>query len=340
LVWPYLQTAAPLIPGDLHGVCASAQILIPALGSVLQMNQYQIAVIVGSLRRESLNRKLATAIVKLAPPEFTFRQVQVGDLPLYNQDDDTNQAPPVRRLKAEIAASQGLLFVTPEYNRSIPGVLKNAVDHASRPHGQNAWAGKPAGVLGISPGAMGTSMGLEHITTDGAYDHILFVALVVVAFPISEWKKIILLITGFTIGHSVSLLLSVCNIFVLNQSIAEYLIISTILVTALFHLYSFRQITSKNTRILFFLIPLFGGIHGMGFSYVLRSMLGTEGFQSLPLLYFNLGIELGQLIIVLLVVLFYLLLRTLFKVHYKHFKLSIACISVLFSIVILAQRLL
>jgi chromate reductase len=127
------------------------------------MNQYQIAVIVGSLRRESLNRKLATAIVKLAPPEFTFRQVQVGDLPLYNQDDDTNQAPPVRRLKAEIAASQGLLFVTPEYNRSIPGVLKNAVDHASRPHGQNAWAGKPAGVLGISPGAMGTSMAQQHL---------------------------------------------------------------------------------------------------------------------------------------------------------------------------------
>src|SRR5450759_4963097 len=112
------------------------------------MSQYQIAVVVGSLRRDSFNRKLANAIVKLAPPEFSFKQVQIGDLPLYNQDDDANQAESVKRLKVEIAAAQGLLFVTAEYNRSIPGVLKNAIDHASRPYGQSAWAGKPAGVLG------------------------------------------------------------------------------------------------------------------------------------------------------------------------------------------------
>ncbi len=127
------------------------------------MNRYRIAVVVGSLRRESLNRKLATAIVKLAPPEFSFKQVQIGDLPLNNHDDDTNQAQPVKRLKAEIEASAGLLFVTPEYNRSIPGVLKNAIDHASRPHGQSAWADKPAGVLGITPGPMGTSMAQQHL---------------------------------------------------------------------------------------------------------------------------------------------------------------------------------
>jgi chromate reductase, NAD(P)H dehydrogenase (quinone) len=127
------------------------------------MNRYPIAVVVGSLRRESLNRKLATAIVKLAPPEFSFEQVQIGDLPLYNQDDDTNQAESVKRLKAEIEASRGLLFVTPEYNRSTPGVLKNAIDHASRPHGRSSWAGKPAGVLGITPGPMGTSMAQQHL---------------------------------------------------------------------------------------------------------------------------------------------------------------------------------
>jgi len=127
------------------------------------MSQYQIAVIVGSLRKDSFNRELANAIVKLAPPEFTFEQVQIGDLPLYNQDDDENQAEPVIRLKNEIKGAQGLLFVTPEYNRSIPGVLKNAIDHASRPHGQNAWAGKPAGVLGASIGVMGTAMAQQHL---------------------------------------------------------------------------------------------------------------------------------------------------------------------------------
>ncbi len=127
------------------------------------MEQYQIAVIVGSLRRDSFNRKLASAVARLGPSDFSFKQVQIGDLPLYNQDDDANPAEPVKRLKAEIAAAQGLLFVTAEYNRSIPGVLKNAIDHASRPYGQSAWAGKPAGVLGASVGATGTSMAQQHL---------------------------------------------------------------------------------------------------------------------------------------------------------------------------------
>ena len=133
------------------------------------MSQYQIAVIVGSLRKDSFNRKLAIAIAKLAPPEFLFKQVQIGDLPLYNQDDDANPAQSVKRLKNEIAAAQGLLFVTPENNRSIPGVLKNAIDHASRPYGQSAWAGKPAGVLGASPGAAGTAMAQQHLRNVLAY---------------------------------------------------------------------------------------------------------------------------------------------------------------------------
>ena len=127
------------------------------------MAQTRIAVIVGSLRRDSFNRKLANAITKLAPPDVSFTQIEIGDLPLYNQDDDANPAVPVKRLKAEIAASQGLIFVTPEYNRSIPGVLKNAIDHASRPYGQSAWAGKPAGVLGASAGPMGTALAQQHL---------------------------------------------------------------------------------------------------------------------------------------------------------------------------------
>jgi len=127
------------------------------------MSKYKIAVVVGSLRQDSFNRKLASAVVKLAPAAFSFKQVRIGDLPLYDQDYDANQAESVKRLKNEINAAQGLLFVTPEYNRSIPGALKNAIDHASRPYGQNAWAGKPAGVLGASPGVMGTSMAQQHL---------------------------------------------------------------------------------------------------------------------------------------------------------------------------------
>ena len=127
------------------------------------MSKIQIAVVVGSLRRDSFNRQLAHAITALAPDDVSFEQLQIGDLPLYNQDDDGQQAAPVLRLKAQIAAAQGLLFVTPEYNRSIPGVLKNALDHASRPYGHSAWAGKPAGILGVSVGAMGTALAQQHL---------------------------------------------------------------------------------------------------------------------------------------------------------------------------------
>jgi chromate reductase len=127
------------------------------------MDTYQIAVVVGSLRADSFNRKLANAIVKLAPPEFSFKQSQISDLPLYNQDDDGNQAESVKRLKNEIKGAQGIMFFTPEYNRSMPGVLKNAIDHASRPYGQNVWTGKPAGILGVSTGVIGTALAQQHL---------------------------------------------------------------------------------------------------------------------------------------------------------------------------------
>ena len=130
---------------------------------------FRIALIVGSLRRDSFNRKLAQALQKMAPQEFRFELAEIGDLPLYNQDDDANQAPAVKRLKEQVAGSQGVIFVTPEYNRSIPGVLKNAIDHASRPYGQSAFAGKPAGVIGISVGAIGTAMAQQHLRNVLAY---------------------------------------------------------------------------------------------------------------------------------------------------------------------------
>ena len=133
------------------------------------MSHYKIAVVIGSLRKDSFNRKLALALAHLAPSEFTFEHVEIGDLPLYNQDDDANQAPAVKRLKTEIAAAQGLLFITPEYNRSFPGVLKNAIDHASRPYGQSVWGGKPAGVIGVSVGAIGTALAQQHLRNVLAY---------------------------------------------------------------------------------------------------------------------------------------------------------------------------
>lgn len=127
------------------------------------MEQYRIAVVVGSLRRGSINRQLAGALAAMAPEGFAFEQVEIGDLPLYNQDDDADRPAAAQRLHDQISAAQGLLFVTPEYNRSVPGVLKNALDHGSRPYGQSAWAGKPAAVVGASIGALGTAAAQQHL---------------------------------------------------------------------------------------------------------------------------------------------------------------------------------
>lgn len=124
---------------------------------------YHIATIIGSLRKDSINRRVADALIRLAPSDFAFTDVSIGDLPLYNQDDDASQGPAVLRMKAAIAASDGVLFVTPEYNRSMPGVLKNALDHGSRPYGDNAWSGRPAGIVGVSPGGTGTAIAQQHL---------------------------------------------------------------------------------------------------------------------------------------------------------------------------------
>jgi chromate reductase len=133
------------------------------------MAQTRIAVVVGSIRSASINRKLALALAALGPKDWSFEQLRIDDLPLYNQDHDKKPAETVKRLKSEIAAAQGVLFVTPEYNRSVPGVLKNAIDHASRPYGQSAWAGKPAGVIGTSGGQIGTAMAQQHLRNILAY---------------------------------------------------------------------------------------------------------------------------------------------------------------------------
>lgn len=129
----------------------------------------RIAVLVGSLRKDSFNAKLAEGLQGLAPAEATFERQRIDDLPPYNQDDDDDQPAPAKRLKQAIRGADGVLFVTPEYNRSVPGVLKNAIDHASRPYGDNAFAGKPAGVIGTSIGAIGTACAQQHLRTILAY---------------------------------------------------------------------------------------------------------------------------------------------------------------------------
>lgn len=133
------------------------------------MSQLQIAVVVGSLRKDSYNRQFAEALVKLLPEGAKASFVRIDDLPLYNQDDDAHQAPQVQRLRDEIRAASAVLFVTPEYNRSMPGVLKNAIDHASRPWGQSVWGGKPAAVVGVSVGAIGTALAQQHLRNVLAY---------------------------------------------------------------------------------------------------------------------------------------------------------------------------
>lgn len=140
------------------------------------MDPLRIAVFVGSLRKDSFNRRLARAVEKLAPREFDFTHVRIDDLPLYSQDFDADYPPAARRLKQDVEAADALLFVTPEYNRSIPGVLKNAIDIASRPWGTNSFAGKPGAVIGTSIGAPGSAMAQQHLRNSLAYVNVLLLA--------------------------------------------------------------------------------------------------------------------------------------------------------------------
>jgi chromate reductase, NAD(P)H dehydrogenase (quinone) len=130
---------------------------------MIVMEKIKIAVVVGSTRRDSINRKLAGALAKLDGDRLSFDFVRIDDLPLYNQDLEAELPATVKRFKAAIAAADGLLFVTPEHSRSIPAALKNAIDWGARPWGQNSWAGKVAGVTGTSPGAIGTAVAQQHL---------------------------------------------------------------------------------------------------------------------------------------------------------------------------------
>jgi chromate reductase, NAD(P)H dehydrogenase (quinone) len=133
------------------------------------MTAFTVGYFVGSLAKGSLNRKLATALVRLAPQELTMREIPIRDLPLYSYDYDSDYPPPGRALKDAIASVDAVLFVTPEYNRSIPGSLKNAIDWASRPWGKNSFARKPSGIIGTSPGKIGSAVAQQHLRSIMAF---------------------------------------------------------------------------------------------------------------------------------------------------------------------------
>lgn len=121
----------------------------------------KVAVIIGSLRKDSLSRKLAQAVIAMAPASLKCEVVEIGQLPLFNQDFEADPPPVVRDFKARLESMSSVLFVTPEYNRSVPGVLKNALDIGSRPYGKSSWNGKPAAIISVSPGAIG-AFGANH----------------------------------------------------------------------------------------------------------------------------------------------------------------------------------
>ena len=127
------------------------------------MKHYKVGYFIGSLARESINRKLAGALIRLAPENLAFTEIPFGDLPLYSYDYDADYPPVARAFKDAIAAVDAVLFVTPEYNRSIPGGLKNAIDWASRPYGTNSFTHKPSAVIGASPGAIGTAVAQQSL---------------------------------------------------------------------------------------------------------------------------------------------------------------------------------
>ncbi len=133
------------------------------------MTTFTVGYFVGSLAKASINRKLALALTRVAPPALELREIPIGDLPLYSYDYDKEYPPAGKALKEAISSVDAVLFVTPEYNRSIPGALKNAIDWASRPWGTNSFARKPSAIIGTSPGKIGTAVAQQHLRSIMAF---------------------------------------------------------------------------------------------------------------------------------------------------------------------------
>jgi hypothetical protein len=184
------------------------------------------------------------------------------------------------------------------------------------------------------------STGMEHILDLQGYDHILFVSLLTLTFPVTEWKRVLILITAFTVGHSCALALSVIHSLHLFQPLIELLITLSILFSAAYNLLFLKNPPKRGIWYLYALVIFFGLIHGLGFSFLLRSMLDSEATVFLPLFYFNLGLEIGQIFIVVAVIGISLLLTYLFKWSFITIKLVTVCCIALISLKISAERLL
>lgn len=183
------------------------------------------------------------------------------------------------------------------------------------------------------------STGLQHITDFNGYDHILFVALLTLAYCFDTWKKLVLMITAFTVGHSLSLAVSVAGYISLNAELVEFLIAFSILVTSIYHLVNINKPNKQHAVFLYFVVSFFGLIHGLGFSFLLKSMLGQEEGFVMPLVFFNLGLEVGQILIVLSVVLINMLMAFLFKVPFKLYKTIVVLLIGLIAFKITFQRM-
>jgi hypothetical protein len=180
-------------------------------------------------------------------------------------------------------------------------------------------------------------MGLEHILSLGAYDHILFLIALSCAYKVNELKQLILLITAFTIGHSLTLGLSAFHIFVLPVKFTELLIPVTILLTSVSNILNKKNTSGRGLS--YWMALVFGLVHGMGFSYVLRAMLGKEESILLPLFSFNIGIEIAQIIIVVFILIIFLLSDALFKINIKRRIIFISVLTIFFSAIMIIDRI-
>ena len=180
--------------------------------------------------------------------------------------------------------------------------------------------------------------GIEHILDLNGYDHIMFICLLVFTYPITEWKKLLMLITAFTLGHSLTLALSVTSVIGLPQRYTELLIMLTIIATAFYQLFASKN-TPNGVSSIYLIICFFGLIHGFGFSYLLKVMLGSNENVLIPLLMFNIGLEVGQIVVVIFVVLVLLLVGKYAKTIERPFKTGIISIILVAALILCYTRI-
>jgi hypothetical protein len=181
--------------------------------------------------------------------------------------------------------------------------------------------------------------GVEHILDVNGYDHMMFVCLLVLAYPVFEWKKLLILVTAFTLGHSLTLALSVIDVIRLPQIYTELFIILTLVLTAVYLLFTSKN-PAKRGKAIYLIICFFGLIHGLGFSYLLKNMLDQGESVVMPLLMFNLGLEAGQILIVVLMVLILLLVGHYAKTIETHFKTVLISSILVISLILCYSRIL